>query len=393
MDSLPDLDQGPEVFETSDVESVDNLGGQIDEAPDADIEQNLFNVNAAHNTFEENTLVGQVDLVDFSGSLSAQNLGQNTYYTRKWTETRSQRLARIQRELEDIQAEDDDEKASVETLRETLEASVASRGSNGYHHQKIRATFAQIETQLKDLDFSALAQCPPETQSHPKPLEKHPHPAEAPKVPGGSDLERGSILGLESRITDLEAAIGINELSPGANVRVHLRDLDRKVNVLYNPEHEMAAIKETVSQLNSEVEALAKNRRMAQLALPDNPRAPQGREPASPSASMASSVFEKKVDSVYQRLDEIDTIKARLPAVIARLRSLHEIHSDLAGAVTTVGEVDDMLSTLRRDLDTWNSNLNTVKTAFKVHAEAFEQRSQRIEAELQQMEARIDALL
>ncbi|KAM9918924.1 hypothetical protein OXX59_008314, partial [Metschnikowia pulcherrima] len=84
METLSDLDQGPEVYETSDVESVDDLGVRTQESSGPEVVTDHFDAVSAHTAFEEITLEGMLELVDFSGSLAAESSGRNTYHTRKW---------------------------------------------------------------------------------------------------------------------------------------------------------------------------------------------------------------------------------------------------------------------------------------------------------------------
>ncbi|OBA19337.1 hypothetical protein METBIDRAFT_46846 [Metschnikowia bicuspidata var. bicuspidata NRRL YB-4993] len=382
MESLPDLGQGPEVFETSDVESLENLSLKSEEVVTHDIEIDNEDAKSAHARFEENTLVGLFDLVDFLGSLVAENLGRNTYHTRKWTETKAQRLARIAQELREIQEEDNEDADEAEKLRKILEALVQNRGLNGYLSGKLDAVFRQVENELAHCDFPQASDAEAQKDG----------PEETKNILQDSKVGLGVVLDLELRINELEQAIGVHEMSQATNLALHMRDLDRKVNVLYNPEYEMDTMKTKVSELNKELETYAKTTRMAQLALPDNARASQSRELTQKIAAH-SSVFEKKLDTVYEKLGEIESMKARLPAVISRLRSLHETHSDLATAVSIVGQLDDNLETLKRDLQSWNDSLDTVRTAINQHAVAFDDRLRETETKLQQMEARVEALL
>lgn len=378
METLPDLDQGPEVYETSDVESVDKLYVN-QEGPGDDIETPSFDTKNAHNTFEENTLVGLLDLVDFLGSLLADSLGRNSYHTKKWSETKAQRLARIARELEEIEAEEEEERTQVENLRDLLETLVQKQGKDGYYYEQLRALYEQVDLQMTRLNEE----------------ETRKSPENNPQDTNPSVSNSASVLDLELRLHSLERVVGIHELSLNANLRMHLRDLDRKVNVLYNPEHEIGAMKDTVESLNKELETLAKSRRMAQLGLPEPNRTLPGHglEAAAGAAGISPpSIFEKKVDSVFLKLGEIVSTKARLPQVLTRLRSLHETHCDLAGAVATIGDMDNTLGTLQQDLQSWNKSMDTVKMAMGQHAKTFDVKLQAVESALGKMEARVEAL-
>ncbi|KAM9928400.1 hypothetical protein OXX80_010029 [Metschnikowia pulcherrima] len=382
METLSDLDQGPEVYETSDVESVDDLGVRTQESSGPEVVTDHFDAVSAHTAFEEITLEGMLELVDFSGSLAAESSGRNTYHTRKWKETKDQRLARIAQELSEIKEEDDEQKMQVEKLRNLLEASVENKGRAGYYFERLSTAFDQVEAQLSSIKHKAILESSYESGTETE-LESSPT----------NHTSQSAVLELESRLAGLEQAIGLNELSSTPNLRNHLRDLERKVNVLYNPEYELGNIKQKVLELNKELEALAKSRRMAQLALPEHDRVSHTRVNEVTSTRSSSNDFEKKVEAIYSKLDEMEKAKSQLPAVIMRLKTLHETHRGLAGAVDAVSELDDTLGTLKRDLLSWNENLDLTKLAIKEHAKGFENKQHDIEEKLQLMESRVEALI
>lgn len=349
METIPDLAEGPEVYETSDVDSID-FGPRADPIDHGDVQTDEINASQAREVFESDDVADIVGHVDFLGSTAHASLAQTGFDVRRRNESTKEKLLRIAAELRGIEAEDAEEKQQLAALQSQIDAQLVSKGKNSFVSEKLEASLAQL---------SSLVQ--PAAQE----------PILRSLQLGGLDIER--------RVAAVEVALGSQTTKYPKNLRNHIDDLERKVNALLDPQHELGELRAHMESLNKELETLMTNRRMAQLAL-DVP------------VPKSQTAFEGKVEKLYARLDDIDRALPVLPWTIERLRGLNHAHTNLAGAVETVGEIGTTLDSLERDMRQWNSDLDTVNHAVDQHAKNFEANLEALIARLGQLEARVGAL-
>lgn len=382
---LPDIDhESQDVFESSDIESdLDISASQttVQNEEDSDIDQSTFSSKDAKKRFANDHLVGEVDIVNFLGDISKKSLFKNGYKVTAIDETIEQKLARIKRELEEIQLikskeeveQSDQEPSEIDNLVSLLEElSVSDRKHEeiNYYNQRIKEIFSNIKVDTSE----------EQRNSKTDPIES----------------SSANILLLESKLNTIENLLGSESLQQLQNsihkprsktIQNHLNDLTRKINIIYNPEFQLNKIKQEIRDLNKETERLATNRKLALITSKSNNKYDQIQQ-----TQQSRSTFEQKVNSLYDRIDEFDNVNAILPSLLARLKSLHKIHADIGQTVSTVNGIDQVLESMKMDMSKWNESLDKVNQDLDNRRSIFEINKKEIEDRLNQVSNKVDLL-
>ncbi|ODV67945.1 hypothetical protein HYPBUDRAFT_137889 [Hyphopichia burtonii NRRL Y-1933] len=382
---LPDIDhESQDVFESSDIESdLDISASQttVQNEEDSDIDQSTFSSKDAKKRFANDHLVGEVDIVNFLGDISKKSLFKNGYKVTAIDETIEQKLARIKRELEEIQLikskeeveQSDQEPSEIDNLVSLLEElSVSDRKHEeiNYYNQRIKEIFSNIKVDTSE----------EQRNSKTDPVES----------------SSANILLLESKLNTIENLLGSESLQQLQNsihkprnktIQNHLNDLTRKINIIYNPEFQLNKIKQEIRDLNKETERLATNRKLALITSKSNNKYDQIQQ-----TQQSRSTFEQKVNSLYDRIDEFDNVNAILPSLLARLKSLHKIHADIGQTVSTVNGIDQVLESMKMDMSKWNESLDKVNQDLDNRRSIFEINKKEIEDRLNQVSNKVDLL-
>lgn len=382
---LPDIDhESQDVFESSDIESdLDISASQttVQNEEDSDIDQSTFSSKDAKKRFANDHLVGEVDIVNFLGDISKKSLFKNGYKVTAIDETIEQKLARIKRELEEIQLikskeeveQSDQEPSEIDNLVSLLEElSVSDRKHEeiNFYNQRIKEIFSNIKVDTSE----------EQRNSKTDPIES----------------SSANILLLESKLNTIENLLGSESLQQLQNsihkprnktIQNHLNDLTRKINIIYNPEFQLNKIKQEIRDLNKETERLATNRKLALITSKSNNKYDQIQQ-----TQQSRSTFEQKVNSLYDRIDEFDNVNAILPSLLARLKSLHKIHADIGQTVSTVNGIDQVLESMKMDMSKWNESLDKVNQDLDNRRSIFEINKKEIEDRLNQVSNKVDLL-
>ncbi|SGZ50001.1 CIC11C00000005316 [Sungouiella intermedia] len=343
------VDTGPEVFETSDVESVEMLDPPEEQSTDVD--KSVLHPSSAKEHFEHSVVTDKNEVVDFLGSLISIH-GNSGYNVRRVYEMPAQKLARIQAELEELKTQKIHEN-EVDKLTEDLEKLLGTENLDaGIHEQKLRTVFEQISQRLTGLDESSI-------------------PAS-----GNRKRSEAEVLELEKRLHELEEIVGVEDFDSSKSVRNHVDDLGRKLEVLYDPEYDMGHLKGEIKRLAKEMDELNAKRRMAQIANGD-------------IAVKPSTPFDTKVDSIYEILPEMEKAMAVVPNLVSRLKSLHHVHAEIGHSVSAISDIDKTIQSLHLEMKTWNENLDQVNLAIDAHTKKFEANREGIEARIEGFEKRL----
>lgn len=347
------LDAGPEVFETSDVESVEDLAAPEEESNSVD--RRVLDPKQAKSHFEHSVISESEEGPDFLGSLSQGRLTTG-YVVRRANETSSQKLARIQAELAELQA-DKVYESEAERLTLVLEGLAAKQEpTNSLYGERIKDVFAKLSEKLS-----------------------LPSVAQNSGAVGHSSSE-AEILDLEKRLLQLEESVGVADLQSSSSIRNHVSDLARKVDVLYDPEFDLTHIKSEIKRISKEMDDLNAKRRVAHLSQTDIP-------PKS-----ASTPFDAKVNSIYEVLPEIERTLPVVPQLMARLKTLHRVHADLAHSVGAVSEIDKTIQSLYSDMKAWSDNLDQVNSAIDKHAQRSAETRSAVEKKIQTLEEKFSQI-
>lgn len=376
-------DPGPEVFETSDVESIEDISSQAVERRHSENDKNLeiseegYSASSVRERFESFIVLEPND-INYLGSVLSKNLGEVGLSVARWAETKEQKLNRIERELQDLKEVEAEERLKVDAFLESLHEIAHNDGKNGYYYQNMKHALETLESSAnkihetcKSADASALAALNENIQNTGN-SEK------ASKI-------MGEITDLDARMARIEASLGsIDDLSQ-KNLRVHLNDLERKVGVVLNPSHSLEPVISKVSQLSKSLENLLASERKVDLHLGD--RGGTGRKLSS------DTPFEMKIDRIYSKLPQIEEANQVLPSLVNRLRSLHETHSSLAASVAITGSVDQTLHTLLRDMQDWQKSLQEMSDCLESKEANFAANSAVVDRKLRLMEEKLAGLL
>lgn len=343
-DASPDLDHGPEVFETSDVESEAGLDLQ-EEQNESIARDPLALAQDAAASYESSAINDELTLADFLGTVS-RRLGQSGYSVERAGESRRQKLSRIALELEELLKEEGD--LEIEELGKQLEVLTSKDRVDPELDLGISGVFKDIDAALK--------------------VKENVEPTAGDEV-----------LRLEKRIAELEDLVGTTE-EPPSSLRNALNNASRKVSVLYDHESELSAVKAEIKLLNKEMELLATNRRMAQVAS-------GSKEPVSVQIS-----FEHKVSSLYDRLAEFDRANTTVPLILTRLRSLNRVHAESGHAIECVSNLDKTLAELAQDMKKWDESIDKIDKSINEQSEAFGRNSEVFQKKMNAVLERIEKL-
>lgn len=349
---------GPEVFESSDVESIEPISAPED--AHSDVDRAVLDPKLAKSKFENSAISDTLEPADFLGNVTHHGLYQSGYTFRRVHETTAQKLARIHAELAELETEKETED-EVARLSELLDKLVEKAdGTRGSHDQRLRAIFQRLDESISGDSRVTSA-------------------SSASKAKTSSRSSTTDIVELEKRLHDLESIVGVSELQSAKNVRSHIDDLGRKVEVLYDTEFDLAPIKNEIKRLAKEMDDFNTKRRVAKLANGDVPYTP-------------TTPFDAKVDAVYEVIPDIEKSIEIVPQLVSRLRTLHQVHADLAHSVTVVSEVDKTIKSLELDMKSWSENLDLVNSAIDAHAKTFEDTKAAVETKVLELEKRLSGV-
>lgn len=369
-------DPGPEVFETSDVESLEDITSQAIETrlPEhenaLEISEEGFSASSVRERFESYAIL-EPQSINFLGSVTKRGLGESGIPVVRWAETKEQKLSRIEQEVIELMEGEAEERLRVDKILKSLHSITQNNGENGYYNQKMKEALELLAssetkiTQLVGASFQAnLEDITIQNRKN-----------------SGSRQIMGEITELEARISKIEASVGSVDDISQKNLRVHINDLERKVNVVLDPNHALEPAIHKVTKLSKSLENLLANERKVDLHLGDRA--------GTTGMKSADTPFEMKVNRIYSKLPQIETANEQLPFLINRLRSLHETHSSLATSVAVTGSVDQTLHALQQDMQDWQKNLQEISECLDTREANFATNSALVDRKLRLMEKKL----
>ena len=365
---LPGIDiESAEVFETSDIDSdvdIDAYTNVNASENNSDIEEPEINSNEARSKFSNDILVGDINMVDFLGSINNPILARTGYQVNQVDETVDQRLSRIARELEEIKilqlndpmkaetAECDKLVKTLETLAENPLASPAN--DLNQYNQRIKKVFDEASARLESPGN------------------------DDPKTPQKPLVDTSQVLALESRLNAIESVLGptgatniqsLAETKP--TIQNWLNELTRKLNVVHNPEYQLNTVKQEIVLLTKQIEALASHRKFLDLPhlVSANP---------TPQPDSSHNQIDSKINDLHDKLPFFNQMNATVPLIITRLKTLHTVHADVANTVQTVHELDLILNDIKCDMKKWNDSISVVNANIDDHDKQFQSNKEHI---------------
>lgn len=350
---LPDIDHDSrDIFETSDVESEVEFIPEEVKSEDIQTEELP---TSARKRFTNDTIIGDINLVDFLGSLLNPVLGTRGYNVQQADENIDQKLARIARELEEIRLIQQTEAKGDPTHEKTTQLVDLLAGVE---------SGTQYDLYTGKLD-EILKQQYLEYPTTPEPIH-------------GELANTLQVLELESRIDNLESLLGTDpiDLHTGANILTKLNDLKRRINIINNPEYAIDKIKKKVANLNEEAERVISTRRLYDVE----------------TATDLSDGFEDSsmVKDLFDRLPVFDNTNTIVPSVIRRLKSLNSVHSDMANCVSVVNSLDGLLKAMDQDISKWDSSINGLHSNIVEYEKNFEVNRKLMEEKIEDLTKKVD---
>lgn len=367
---LPDIEQGPQqVFESSDVEDEPVIPSVEVQAVDSDVDESGTDVADAKRAFKHEFITGEWD---FLGNVG--NPISSGYRVVLKSETVDEKLARIATELQEIKLQADSAGGELVTDKNKFEEMVTlveelSRNGTDSDAKDIRMSAPYKKRVQEAFELAS-------TQLSFKEDETY----ESSAIKADRVVLASAILELESRIHQLEEAVGPGDDSK-QSIQGQLRELGRRANLVYNPEYHTAKLSEEVEKLNANVEKYLSNRRLAQIGARTTP--------VAGNVGQEGDDRTIKIDEVYNRIPDFDKMKAVLPGVLQRLKSLHLVHAEMGGCTRTITELDKTLGSLESEIVKWDESVNEVNERLDKQDLLFDQNKQVIEKWVSQLEEKV----
>ncbi|KAI5969010.1 hypothetical protein CANMA_002006 [Candida margitis] len=326
---LPDIDYtSQEVFESSDVESDNNPAPNEDLVNEALPDVNLQDLQ----TRFADTKLANNDY-DFSGNL----LNKSWLQVDGRKETKQERLARIKRELEELQQEEETSCPVTDALLQQF---------NGLKSTSDKPSFPTEE----ELRINEILVPPPE------PVNATPR-------------QGATLAGLENKLSQLEKQLGINN-TLSHPVQHSINDITRKINIISHADYNIDAIKSKIETTGKEMEKLELNKRL--FGWEDVPTPKQD-----------------KIDELYKLLPDLEKYCGKAPMILERLKSLNMIHNEVEESLNFTINLNQFISDLDRDMKQWNKSLDTLNRGLDVSKETFDTNRQSFQTRLAELENRL----
>ncbi|WEJ95022.1 hypothetical protein PSN45_002530 [Yamadazyma tenuis] len=306
-----DLEQEPSVYETSDIDS------DVDSVSPPHTNEDIIEANPQFETsfrrFNSEFVAGKVNF-EYAAHVPLDAAGFKVYKD----ESRAQKLARIERELHQLQADPAPEDTSVGELLALAEKLQKHSGEdddlNGYKH-RIAGLFTGIGTS--------------ETLSV--------NPGSV--APSGADISE-----LETKIAGLEAKLA----SVSTPIGHTLDTLARKTAIIDNPTYHIEEVQKNIVQLL------------------------QSPELAKLKTSGSIQQFKTgQIDELIKYLPEIQQYIEKSDAIVRRLKSLNEIHMKSIETHDFVNRFESVFTQMDRDFTAWDSSLSDVYRKLEKSEEMF----------------------
>lgn len=375
---LPDIDRdGQEIFETSDVESTEELVGTHEQSGD----NNPPEVNVDHlpinakDSFVKTQVIINANVPDFLGNISHQ-LSSSGYYVTEVDETIDEKLCRIARELEEIKL---DKEMAMTTPKQTEDVNQLLKLLNslkcdvGVDDKKREEIISNDQLRIDDI-FNRV-----------KDNDEKGH-----RSLRSDNIKR--LVQLEERLSFIEGVIGEEVLVVGVgkkpimSIQNKLNDLERKISIVNNPEYTFDVIDNQLVELNKEMEQLEMRKKLFNLSDIYN----------TSSMTMANDntdkVSSEVIQSLVDKLPDITKNNETVPLVINRLKTLNKIHQEIDGHVQLARNIDQLLTDLKSDVSQWDGSLTKVYEQIEQHNKNFEDNQRSLVDRMNQLVSKIDAL-
>ena len=207
----------------------------------------------------------------------------------------------------------------------------------------------------------------------------------------------------DARLKDLEAALGLasvplptqSDAAPRPLVPA-LDAVEKQVALLATTTPaSLDALGKRIRHLTAEAEQLEDKRKAAKHAFDEMRTAATEPSPDKrpPSISVLEDTeMEAKISALYNTLPTIETLAPTLPQVLERLKSLRLLHADAASAASRLEAVDAQGKDVAEEIKLWRRGLENVEAAVAESENTTKKNMAVVESWVQELEERIKVL-
>ncbi|KAH0311873.1 hypothetical protein KCU71_g7530, partial [Aureobasidium melanogenum] len=390
--ALPDLDESPDTYETPDLtDDASTLPTSTawSETSDTEANPNISRTKLQPDEARSQFQSSRVDAreTDFSDRVSSKRRayvvsnreqGQDgeDYDSEDENESLQRKLARLNREMQEVQNELDKRKSEANGTQAHPE------------DEDVAAQLAQLSTALDSMRQSQSAQARLSKQL----ATSTPAKVDAVTVPESTrsgevtkettDTQTlNKVADFDARLALLERQLGITSLdTPEAStanstftpIIPTLSLLDRQLALL------------TSSSSQSHIDTLAQKLQQQQQA-PTAGTTDTNHDPQSPE-DMA------KLRALYALLPTLTSLSPTLPPLLTRLRSLRTLHANAVTASQTLDEVEQRQDEADKEIREWRDGLKKVEEAVARAESGMLENSAAVEAWVKELEERVKKL-
>lgn len=324
---LPGIDyNSQEVFESSDVEVDDPVVNALegDTSPATSVSQ-------LQDQFAEIEIAsGRCDLPNNFPS-------QTMLYLDRRKETKQDKLARIRRELEEIQQEEETDIPEADELLQIFNALNTTSSKQKFPTEE--------ELKINEILIP---------------------PSEPIKA---TSQQVATVVTLETKLSQLEKQLGIDNSLPHS-VQHSLNDITRQLNIINHADFNLDSIKSKIESTGKEMEKLELNKRLFGWEDVPTPK-------------------EDKVDEIYEILPDLKKYCATAPSILERIKGLSKIHNEVEESLHFSINLNQFISDLELEMQEWDKALESLNRGLDKLNETFDTNRKSLEKRLEELEKRV----
>lgn len=304
------------------------------------INQDSVAKNKAIEVFETK----DVDTTNIDYSDSIAEATRKSFRITTIPETLDARIARLQREVEEVrqlkEKETQNQSYMLDNLKEVLDKLASSGGGGDLEfYGGLGETLNYKSTdQVKTVEIS-------------KAVDK--------------------LINLENRLTKLEKQVGFgDDESTTTPIQQSIKNITQKLGLLINSPQEIEKNITKIKSLSNYADKI-KN----------------AKEPVPKDEDLFQH---RRITSLYNKLNQFDQLQISIPHMLTRLKSLNSVHADATAAVASVQSADATIETIKSEIKNWIQTLNKIESRLKQNDELFEKNKQQLESWIKNLEQRLD---
>lgn len=324
------------------------------------------------------------------------------------------KLARLRREISEVQAESERRKAQnkgapiVELQPDIDDLASLGRVLDELHTPDYREENGAANRLQKQINATTETQNSPSAGATKSTQSRVPDAAltlsYAPAY--AKDHTLAKIADFDTRLTLLETILGpdntpltTQDVPDAKPILPKLESLQRQISVVSNASDlSLDSTSRRVRQLTQEAEKLTKARKSAkaaQEALSDYESDYSGHNEAKDRAAtqpIENPEQHSKINALYGALSTIESLSPLLPPLLDRLRSLRLVHADAANASESLAKAESRQQVMAEEMRTWREGLEKVESVLKQSEQTVAGNTSAVEGWVKELEERLQKL-